>query len=233
MPATVTQGVDWFEIPVRDLDRAQAFYETIFAARLRRETIGGNSPAVFGAEPDAVKGCLISGPSAVAPSEAGTLVYLNAGPSLDAVLARLSQTGGRVLSSAWASTRSRSRETKGEFTQAMDQLLEDHDARQDLEGRAGAQDLRCNPADHDEGRASTEGRRHAKQGNARARVEQVGRAARRSVVDASGASGAWPCSELRSPRRTAQTRRPGQAQSRLRPGPFRAHRCTLAGSTRG
>ena len=97
MTATVTHPIDWFEIPVRDMDRAQRFYETLFAAPMRRESIGGNSLALFGDDPAAVGGCLLAGPTAPAPSESGTLVYLNAQPSLDAVLARLPEAGGRVL----------------------------------------------------------------------------------------------------------------------------------------
>jgi len=30
-------AIPWFEIPVADLDRAQRFYETLFARSLRRE----------------------------------------------------------------------------------------------------------------------------------------------------------------------------------------------------
>ncbi len=97
MTAAVTHAIDWFEIPVRDIDRAQTFYETLFAAPMHRESIGCNTLAIFGADPAAVKGCLMAGPTAPAPSESGTLIYLNAEPSLDAVLARLPEAGGRVL----------------------------------------------------------------------------------------------------------------------------------------
>jgi len=90
--------IDWFEIPVIDLDRAQKFYETLLAAPLRRETMGAQTLAVFPNDPDAgVGGCLFAGPSAPAPSQAGTLVYLHARPTLDAVLARVGAAGGRVV----------------------------------------------------------------------------------------------------------------------------------------
>ena len=32
--------IDWFEIPVQDMDRAVAFYETLLAASMRRESLG-------------------------------------------------------------------------------------------------------------------------------------------------------------------------------------------------
>ena len=91
-----TTPIDWFEIPVRDIDRAQAFYEKLLGAAMRRETIAGNTLAVFGGSGGHVGGCLMAGGSAPAPSEAGTLVYLHAGASLDAVLARLEAAGGQL-----------------------------------------------------------------------------------------------------------------------------------------
>ena len=35
-----TDAISWFEIPVRDLDRAQRFYETVLERKLERETMG-------------------------------------------------------------------------------------------------------------------------------------------------------------------------------------------------
>jgi uncharacterized protein len=97
MTATVTHPIDWFEIPVRDIARAQTFYETLLAAPMKRETIGPNTLAVFGDDPVAVRGCLIAGPAVPAPSESGTMIYLNARPTLDVALSRLAEAGGRVL----------------------------------------------------------------------------------------------------------------------------------------
>jgi predicted enzyme related to lactoylglutathione lyase len=92
-----TAAIDWFEIPVRDLDRARAFYETLLAVPLRREQMGANTLMLFGPADASVGGCLIAGPDVAAPSETGTLVYLNAEPSLDAALQRLAKAGGRVV----------------------------------------------------------------------------------------------------------------------------------------
>jgi predicted enzyme related to lactoylglutathione lyase len=89
--------INWFEIPVRDLPRAQAFYETLLGASLRRERMGESELAVFPYGDAATGGCLIAGPDLPAPSaEAGTLVYLNAEPSLVAALARVEGAGGRI-----------------------------------------------------------------------------------------------------------------------------------------
>jgi predicted enzyme related to lactoylglutathione lyase len=93
---TTRHAIDWFEIPVRDLDRAQAFYETLFDAPLRRENIGDKTLALFGYDEPATGGCLLAGPGVPQPSGDGTLIYLNAAPSLDAVLGRVEAAGGRI-----------------------------------------------------------------------------------------------------------------------------------------
>ena len=89
-------AIDWFEIPVRDMDRAQAFYEALLGAPLRRETITGNTLAVFSYGETGIGGCLMAGSNAPAPSTDGTLIYLNAGAELDTVLARVGDAGGRI-----------------------------------------------------------------------------------------------------------------------------------------
>jgi predicted enzyme related to lactoylglutathione lyase len=96
MAKTPTAPIDWFEIPVRDLERAQRFYETLLAMPLRREAMGASTLAIFGSAEASVGGCLIAGPDVPAPSTTGTLVYLNAEPSLDAVLERVAAAGGAI-----------------------------------------------------------------------------------------------------------------------------------------
>lgn len=90
-------AVNWFEIPVADLDRAQRFYEALFATPLTRQTAGeGVTLAIFPYEKYGVGGCLrdvVEGPK---PSGDGATVYLNAEPSLDVVLARVETAGGRL-----------------------------------------------------------------------------------------------------------------------------------------
>lgn len=94
---TPQHAIDWFEIPVRNLDRAQRFYETLLATTLRREAAGPQKTlAVFGSGDNQVGGCLMAGEGTPDPSPDGTLIYLNAEPSLDAVLARVDAAGGRI-----------------------------------------------------------------------------------------------------------------------------------------
>lgn len=89
-------AINWFEIPVRELDRAQRFYEAVLERPMTRETMGSEQMALFAADEGGVKGCLNIGAEAVAPSAAGTRVYLDASPSIDAALARVARAGGRV-----------------------------------------------------------------------------------------------------------------------------------------
>ena len=95
--STPSFPIAWFEIPVRQLDRAQRFYETLLATKLRREAMGPETTlAIFGDMNASVGGCLLAGAATPEPALNGTLVYLNAEPSLDAVLARVEAAGGRI-----------------------------------------------------------------------------------------------------------------------------------------
>ena len=90
-------ALNWFEIPVSNLDRAQKFYETLLGTSIRRETMGpGSELGVFTYDEAGVGGALMAGANAPRPSDSGTLVYLDAGSSLDAVLARVDAAGGRM-----------------------------------------------------------------------------------------------------------------------------------------
>ena len=89
--------ISWFEIPALDLNRASAFYEQILAVTLNRGDMGPTSLAVFPYDRDhATGGTLLVGPG-FKPSTDGAVIYLNANPSLDAVLARIVPAGGAIL----------------------------------------------------------------------------------------------------------------------------------------
>ena len=91
-------ALNWFEIPVADIERAQRFYETLLARSMRREQMGPQTLAIFPYEPgQSVGGALLQSATAPAPSTEGTLVYLDASPSLDVVLSRASELGAKVL----------------------------------------------------------------------------------------------------------------------------------------
>jgi len=91
-------AISWFEIPTTQLDQAQAFYEAVLQRPMRREAMGPSQGAVFAYDMAAggVGGALMMGPTAPALATGGTLVYLDASPSLDAALERALAAGGQM-----------------------------------------------------------------------------------------------------------------------------------------
>ena len=90
-------AISWFEIPVADMDRAQAFYETVLARKLRRENFGGETLAVFPYDDPATGGALQAGANASARAGTGIRIYLDCNPGIDAVLARVEAAGGQIV----------------------------------------------------------------------------------------------------------------------------------------
>jgi uncharacterized protein len=91
-------AIDWFEIPVLDMNRAINFYQTMSGTALRREPFGapGEELAVFEAGGEgSVQGALLLRKGAQ-PGTTGTIVYLNAAPSIDAWLGRVVPAGGTI-----------------------------------------------------------------------------------------------------------------------------------------
>ena len=104
---TSLNAVSWFEIGTQDLARSEAFYATVLGRpMLRREQMGPSVGSVFpytgeGAA-KGVGGALLCGPSAPVCGAGGTLVYLDASPSLDGALSRVERAGGQVALSKQA-----------------------------------------------------------------------------------------------------------------------------------
>lgn len=88
----------WFELPVADMERAEAFYTAVFGHPLRRETCpdSGLLMAVFDPEGAEVKGALVKGAN-FTPGGEGTLVYMNGGDDLSVPLSRAEAAGGAVI----------------------------------------------------------------------------------------------------------------------------------------
>jgi predicted enzyme related to lactoylglutathione lyase len=92
-------SLNWFEIPVTDITRAQKFYETIFATKLvPLPEMMGMKIVSFPAEPGSGKA---NGGLAQSdwhkPSAEGTVIYLNANPSIEKVTERVEAAGGKLL----------------------------------------------------------------------------------------------------------------------------------------
>ncbi|MBK9442545.1 MAG: VOC family protein [Comamonadaceae bacterium] len=94
----MNNALSWFEIPTTQLVQAQAFFEAVLQHPMRREAMGPSQGAVFAYDMAAggVGGALMMGPTAPTLATGGTLVYLDASPSLDAALERALAAGGQV-----------------------------------------------------------------------------------------------------------------------------------------
>ncbi|MCB0771141.1 MAG: VOC family protein [Flavobacteriales bacterium] len=92
-----TNALNWFEIAVDDLDRAQEFYETILGITMEKMDFPNMQMRTFPADSmnGRVGGALVK--SAMhKPSAAGAVIYLNANPDLAPVLARVEKAGGKI-----------------------------------------------------------------------------------------------------------------------------------------
>ena len=98
----MTAAINWFEIPVVQMDRAQTFYEKVLGRTLKREDFGGGLMAVFPYEEPGAGGCLTSGMTQVAAPGSGVRIYLDCAPNIDAALRRAGEAGGQVIQSKTA-----------------------------------------------------------------------------------------------------------------------------------
>lgn len=88
-------AIDWFEIPVLDLDRATRFYARTLDGELRREDAPGLPMALLPYKEPGVGGALVQHPQRK-PSQEGATVYLGT-RNLSAALGRLLEAGGAVV----------------------------------------------------------------------------------------------------------------------------------------
>ena len=80
-------AVNWFDIPVVDLDRATKFYSEILSSELRIENFAGELMAIFP---------LIAQESQK-PSMDGAIVYLDAGDDVAVALEKVETAGGEII----------------------------------------------------------------------------------------------------------------------------------------
>lgn len=91
-------SINWFEIPVKNFDRAKKFYETILGAETQTMEAMGMKSAFFpfDMKGGGIGGCIIKG-KGYEPSQSGSLVYLNGGDDLSTVLTKVEKAGGKIL----------------------------------------------------------------------------------------------------------------------------------------
>lgn len=90
-------AINWFEIPVKNFERAVKFYETILSASLQMMEMPGMRSAFFPADLENGIGGSITQANGYEPSMTGSLVYLNGGNDLAVVLSRVEKAGGKIL----------------------------------------------------------------------------------------------------------------------------------------
>lgn len=94
-----SNSLNWFEIPVTDIQRASAFYATIFDVEMSlMPDMPGMKMVGF---PWAMGSGKANGALAQSdmhkPSMDGTVIYLNANPSIQAVIDRIEKAGGKIV----------------------------------------------------------------------------------------------------------------------------------------
>lgn len=91
--------VSWFEIPTKDLGRAQKFYEAIFQMKMVSLDIEQIKMRMFPVEtPESIGGALVYNDQFYKSSPTdGPLVYLNGNPDVQIVLDRIEAAGGKIL----------------------------------------------------------------------------------------------------------------------------------------
>ncbi len=90
--------IDWFEIPVREMDRAIKFYERVFECKLDKHVMGDLQMAWFpeGENKEGANGTLVYQKQFYEPSNhAGVLIYLSS-EDLELELNRVEEAGGEV-----------------------------------------------------------------------------------------------------------------------------------------
>ncbi len=87
--------INWFEIPSTDFQRAARFYEALFDTVLKVEQTGPVKMAIFTDPAGESCGCVAYSDHYL-PGKDGIVIYLDATPSIDKVIARIAPAGGQI-----------------------------------------------------------------------------------------------------------------------------------------
>lgn len=94
----MSNAISWFEIPVKDYQRAKSFYTTMLATEITDHPMDHGKYGVFAYDSDNNKvGGAIMEMAGAKPSTEGVTVYLNGGDDLSVPLARVENLGGKIL----------------------------------------------------------------------------------------------------------------------------------------
>lgn len=95
MSAT-TNALNWFEIPMTDVQRAKTFYETIFDVTMEQMDMMDMNMLMFPSQAPHSGGALVKS-NYHTPSDKGSIIYLNGNPDLQQVLDRIEAAGGKII----------------------------------------------------------------------------------------------------------------------------------------
>ena len=89
----------WFDLPVKNLDRAIRFYSGVLGRPAQKQEMPGMSFAVLHDEKDEAAGCLTPGGEGdeLKPSADGVMAYFNCQGRLDEAIDMVEVNGGKVL----------------------------------------------------------------------------------------------------------------------------------------
>jgi predicted enzyme related to lactoylglutathione lyase len=90
-----TNSLNWFEIPVTNMERATQFYSTAFDIEMSSMPVPDMEMAVFPSMPPHSGGALVKS-DMHKPSLSGSFIYLNGNPDLQRVLDKVPQAGGTI-----------------------------------------------------------------------------------------------------------------------------------------
>ena len=93
-------ALNWFEIPAADMERARTFYSAILGEPMGEvEDAGRLKKSYFptGSTMDNIVGGALAHSPYHTPSMQGSVIYLNANPSIQAILDRVDAAGGKVM----------------------------------------------------------------------------------------------------------------------------------------
>ena len=90
-------AINWFEIPVNDINRAVKFYETVFDIKMETTDMMGMQMAFFPYEQGGGKasGGLVKSQMHTTSAD-GVKIYLNGNPDLSKALSKVEEAGGKI-----------------------------------------------------------------------------------------------------------------------------------------
>lgn len=93
-------AISWFEIPTKDIDRAQKFYEAVFEFKMTALEFNNFQMRMFPLDDpmEGVGGALVKTEGFYQPSTSdGPLIYLNGNPDVQIFLDRVEPAGGVIV----------------------------------------------------------------------------------------------------------------------------------------